>query len=617
MCRLWRDSTSAPSLPAYSHTLTCWKADQKAALRGPFFFEANKHKHFFSNRVCDSVTSVCGFSLSAYSHLLNASALDWKILSIFPISSPEEERVSAPACLLAAFAETFPESSFGYFLPITPLAMSFWTCPACTFVNQGSSNKCDMCEQTKRPPSSSARSSAPFLSSNTSQQEDASKWGCRACTFLNKDSDNCCEICGTPKSIISLDSFAEIDSTLEEDAEGGESRGTKFWPLRACTGSLSESQESSQKLAEMGSPSVSTLPFATKERLHHADRKRKHQEVDEAALSNDSNCGPSSDVSNAFLRNLHFEKMQRNVQSQADVNQGSLSPPRKPLARSLASDSSSIADEKQPIVILTYNIWFKEDLQVVARMDAIGTIILEHNPHFICLQEVTPAIYDMFQHSSWWSRYKCSVPPGMAGRRAYFCLLLSRVDSTSFQRKSYNNSVMGRELCIAQADLGGGRQLLIATTHFESPCPAPPTWDQMYSPERVSQAKQALNALVGHKNVVFGGDMNWDDKLDGAPPLPAEWCDAWVTLRPGEEGLTYDSKQNPLLTGSRLRKRLDRIFCHLQDFRFESIEMVGTRPIPGVTFEKEIKAKKQTQKVKLPVLPSDHFGLLLKIMQKE
>ncbi|MCO5578040.1 hypothetical protein L7F22_031878 [Adiantum nelumboides] len=294
-----------------------------------------------------------------------------------------------------------------------------------------------------------------------------------------------------------------------------------------------------------------------------------------------------------------------NVHS-ADINQGSLLPPRDPLAQTLASDSSSVGDDKQSIIILTYNVWFREDLEVVARMDAIGTIILEHSPHFICFQEVTPAIYGLFQRSSWWDRYKCSVPPGM----------LSRVAITLFHRKSYNNSVMGRELCIAETDAGEGRQLFVATTHLESPCPAPPTWDQMFSSERVCQAKQALNTLMSHQNVVFGGDMNWDDKLDGAPPLPADWCDAWVTLRPNEEGLTYDSKQNPLLTGSRLRKRLDRIFCRLQDFRLESIEMVGTKPIPGIMFEKEIKAKKQAQKVKLPVLPSDHFGLLLKIVQK-
>jgi tyrosyl-DNA phosphodiesterase 2 len=72
-----------------------------------------------------------------------------------------------------------------------------------------------------------------------------------------------------------------------------------------------------------------------------------------------------------------------------------------------------------------------------------------------------------------------------------------------------------------------------------------------------------------------------------------------------------------MLSGSNLRKRLDRFFCHLNDFTLESIERVGMKPIPGITFEKEMKMKKKSaQAVKLPVLPSDHFGLLLKISPK-
>lgn len=66
-----------------------------------------------------------------------------------------------------------------------------------------------------------------------------------------------------------------------------------------------------------------------------------------------------------------------------------------------------------------------------------------------------------------------------------------------------------------------------------------------------------------------------------------------------------------MLGGSRLQKRLDRVFCHLRDFKVESIEMVGTQPIAGLTYEKERKVKGQVQLTTLPVLPSDHFGLLL------
>lgn len=48
---------------------------------------------------------------------------------------------------------------------------------------------------------------------------------------------------------------------------------------------------------------------------------------------------------------------------------------------------------------------------------------------------------------------------------------------------------------------------MVATSHLESPCHAPPTWNQMYSKEQVTQANEALNFMKDMPNVVFGGDM--------------------------------------------------------------------------------------------------------------
>jgi hypothetical protein len=91
---------------------------------------------------------------------------------------------------------------------------------------------------------------------------------------------------------------------------------------------------------------------------------------------------------------------------------------------------------------------------------------------------------------------------------------------------------MGRELAMADLEYAPGEQLVVATTHLESPCPGPPTWNQMYSKERVIQANEALKFVKYLPNVVFCGDMNWDDKLDGPPPLPPGWFDAWLKLQP-------------------------------------------------------------------------------------
>ncbi|KAK2644517.1 hypothetical protein Ddye_019712 [Dipteronia dyeriana] len=135
----------------------------------------------------------------------------------------------------------------------------------------------------------------------------------------------------------------------------------------------------------------------------------------------------------------------------------------------------------------------------------------------------------------------------------------------------------------------------------------------MHSKERIAQAKAALSLLVRNSpNMIFCGDMNWDDVLDGRFPMFDGWIDAWEELRRGEDGWTYDTKSNPMLFGNRpLQKRLDRFVCNLNDFKLDAIEMIGLEAIPGVSYSKE--KRKGKGKLILPVLPSDHYGLLLQL----
>lgn len=41
--------------------------------------------------------------------------------------------------------------------------------------------------------------------------------------------------------------------------------------------------------------------------------------------------------------------------------------------------------------------------------------------------------------------------------------------------------------------------------------------------------------------------------------------------------------------------------------------MIGMDAIPGLSYSKEKKVRKEVKKLELPVLPSDHYGLLLTI----
>lgn len=82
----------------------------------------------------------------------------------------------------------------------------------------------------------------------------------------------------------------------------------------------------------------------------------------------------------------------------------------------------------------------------------------------------------------------------------------------------------------------------------------------------------------------------------------------WERLRPGEPGFTYDGPANAMLGPyNRLQSRVDRALVRLLDWRPSAAELVGTRPLPGVTYYRTYRQGVR----QLPVLPSDHFGLYM------
>lgn len=60
-----------------------------------------------------------------------------------------------------------------------------------------------------------------------------------------------------------------------------------------------------------------------------------------------------------------------------------------------------------------------------------------------------------------------------------------------------------------------------------------------------------------------------------------------------------------MLRKSRIHRRLDRVFVKLRRWRLHSMELLGQQALPGLQFEGR------------PVLPSDHFGLLLRLAPNE
>jgi len=46
--------------------------------------------------------------------------------------------------------------------------------------------------------------------------------------------------------------------------------------------------------------------------------------------------------------------------------------------------------------ILSYNVWFREDLELHKRMEAIGDLVQLHSPDFICFQVSTFVLVAFF-----------------------------------------------------------------------------------------------------------------------------------------------------------------------------------------------------------------------------
>ncbi|XP_042943073.1 tyrosyl-DNA phosphodiesterase 2 [Carya illinoinensis] len=406
-----------------------------------------------------------------------------------------------------------------------------------------------------------------------------SSWACKKCTFINPPfQKSTCQIC--------------LTSSSSSSASPSSSPSSPKWACKACT-FLNPYRNTN---CEVCGTRASVSRF---------------EDLNDTDLDDDE-----SGVGSVFLPLQRCKRKLRDpVADDEDcVELGGFRGARASSKAVAVLEDSGSGTVSSSLKVLSYNVWFREDLEMHNRMKALGDLIKLHSPEVICFQEVTPNIYDIFSRSSWWKVYSCSVSYEVANSRAYFCMLLSKVTVKSFNCIPFSNSSMGRELCVAEVEVQKGKTLLVATSHFESPCPGPPKWDQMYSKERVEQANEAVNLLKKNPNVVFGGDMNWDDKLDGQFPLPDGWVDAWRELRPGENGWTYDTKSNPMLAGNRtLQKRLDRIICNLRDFKISEIDMIGMDPIPGLSYYKEKKVKKEKKQLELPVLPSDHYGLLLTI----
>jgi tyrosyl-DNA phosphodiesterase 2 len=86
---------------------------------------------------------------------------------------------------------------------------------------------------------------------------------------------------------------------------------------------------------------------------------------------------------------------------------------------------------------------------------------------------------------------------------------LSKLPMESYARWKFGTSPTCKCYIEAEITPESMKPIRIATTQLE--CPVPPA--SMHLRERHVQARHAVSALSSANNVVFGGDMSWDDDI--------------------------------------------------------------------------------------------------------
>eukprot|EP00440_Ansanella_granifera_P016176 gb/GFBE01017572.1/.p1 GENE.gb/GFBE01017572.1/~~gb/GFBE01017572.1/.p1 ORF type:complete len:264 (+),score=61.54 gb/GFBE01017572.1/:1-792(+) len=240
-----------------------------------------------------------------------------------------------------------------------------------------------------------------------------------------------------------------------------------------------------------------------------------------------------------------------------------------------------------PVRLLTFNIWFAEHA-MLRRMQAIGDIIQSTLPDVIALQEMTHEHWELCRRHEAFASYTWS---GAPPRQRYYTLIGSRLPFVQEPlRQEFEVTLMGRDLLYAIVQPPGLPPLVFATSHLES-------LDR--AKVRKTQIEESLKMLGKAADVVFCGDTNINEAVDGDVQLPSPWQDAWVALKPEDPGYTFDVSRNRMMAQhdnwareNNARLRFDRFWFKVSNYAPTAIDLLDN-PIEG------------------DLWPSDHFGLLL------
>ncbi|KAB8117323.1 hypothetical protein EE612_059175, partial [Oryza sativa] len=217
------------------------------------------------------------------------------------------------------------------------------------------------------------------------------QWSCATCTLDNPGHSRACDACGNSRPV-------EVDGDAVAKAQTPTLPTMSTPPARASTSSGCGAGRPPTE--RKWSCAACTLDNPGHSRACEACGNSRPMEV-VAVDDDDEDALDLGALAGASFLPLQRHSMKRSARRrrrswecaptrETAPRAGRISPPRRKHVLRLFLD-------KKTFKIMTYNVWFHEDLELCRRMDALGDLIKNHNPDLICFQEVTPNIYLLLQ----------------------------------------------------------------------------------------------------------------------------------------------------------------------------------------------------------------------------
>jgi poly(A) polymerase len=218
------------------------------------------------------------------------------------------------------------------------------------------------------------------------------------------------------------------------------------------------------------------------------------------------------------------------------------------------------------------------------RGPALLALLAESDADVVALQEVSPWVLDLLDDTGWVLEHGYAAVAGDGRPLAEGgVVLLSRHPVLDAEVLA-----IGRHGALAAELLVHDTPVTVVAVHLASPLG--------HGDVRARQLVEVFaRASVSPDSLVLG-DFNFGDgERPESSTLPPEYTDAWLILRPGDPGYTWDRERNPWAFENSFdgeeSRRLDRILVRGGLLAPTDVELVADTPLADDRF------------------PSDHFGV--------